>query len=203
MRGRRAPRVMWPVRVVRRYRPDRNPLRRASDRAEGAIVTGLLAAFLASAPFATLMAGHRAYTASIRAVHAEQAARHRVPAILLQDAPKPAGSASATGLVVNVPARWTTPDGSPHTGQVPASGGAAAGSAVMVWTSASGKLTGPPLRHAQAASRAALDATLAPVLLGLLLLGAGIAARRVLDKRRLAAWDAAWSVTGPRWTASR
>ena len=41
------------------------------------------------------------------------------------------------------------------------------------------------------------------LLLALLLLGAGMAARRALDRRRLGAWEADWSVTGPRWTSRR
>ena len=27
--------------------------------------------------------------------------------------------------------------------------------------------------------------------------------RLVLDRRRLAAWESAWSLTGPRWTSRR
>jgi hypothetical protein len=31
----------------------------------------------------------------------------------------------------------------------------------------------------------------------------GVLGRRALDKRRMAAWDADWRATGPRWTARR
>jgi hypothetical protein len=31
----------------------------------------------------------------------------------------------------------------------------------------------------------------------------GALGRRALDKRRMAAWDADWRATGPRWTARR
>lgn len=34
-------------------------------------------------------------------------------------------------------------------------------------------------------------------------LGAAALAHWVLDRRRLAAWDAEWRVTGPRWTSTR
>lgn len=46
-------------------------------------------------------------------------------------------------------------------------------------------------------------AVAAVLLLALLLLGAGRAAHRALDRRRLGAWEADWSVTGPRWTSRR
>jgi len=34
----------------------------------------------------------------------------------------------------------------------------------------------------------------------MLLGGAGFFARRVADRRRLAAWDAAWRAAGPKWS---
>jgi hypothetical protein len=37
----------WLVRLLRGLRPDRNPLRRRSDRAEAVVLAALLAAFLA------------------------------------------------------------------------------------------------------------------------------------------------------------
>jgi hypothetical protein len=38
------------------------------------------------------------------------------------------------------------------------------------------------------------------IALAALLAVIGMRARRVLDKRRMAAWEAEWRVTGPRWT---
>jgi hypothetical protein len=79
-------------------------------------------------------------------------------------------------------------------------GGAGGGSTVRVWVDASGGLVGPPLRHAQVIGQMALAALLAPVGLGLLLVCAGMVACGRLERRRLAAWDADWRVTGPQWT---
>ena len=45
--------------------------------------------------------------------------------------------------------------------------------------------------------------TLAPAALALLLLGLAWLVRRVMDRRRLAAWEADWALTGPRWTRRR
>jgi hypothetical protein len=43
----------------RELRPDRNPLCRACDRAEAALLAGLLAAFLIGVPLAAVFAGRR------------------------------------------------------------------------------------------------------------------------------------------------
>ena len=39
-----------------------------------------------------------------------------------------------------------------------------------------------------------------PVVLAALLCCVGLAAHSVLDSRRLSAWEAEWSMAGPRWT---
>jgi hypothetical protein len=70
----------------------------------------------------------------------------------------------------------------------------------MVWTDGSGRLTSPPLRHGVVASRAAATTVLAPATLAFLLLSTAILAHRALDRWRLAAWEADWSITEPRWT---
>jgi|SRR5208282_3155345 len=95
-------------RLIRGLWPDRNPLRRRSDRAEAALVTRLLAA--------AITAGQWAYVAWVRADHAKQA-WHQVRAVLL--------------------------------------------------------------------------------------LGTWRLARRALERRGMAAWEANWLVTGPRWTSRR
>jgi hypothetical protein len=177
--------------------PDRNPLRRHSDRAEAAIVAGLLAAFLVGAPAASVAAGCWAYTAGVRVEHAQQTAWHQVPAVLLEAAP------ADPAQHVQVPARWTAPNGTPRTGKITITAGTAVGSTVLVWTDAAGRLESAPLRHGTVIGRAVLAAIWAPVIVGLLLLGAWRLARRTLERQRLAAWEADWLVTGPRWTSRR
>jgi hypothetical protein len=56
--------------MMRRLWPDRNPLRRAADRAEVAVMAGLLAMFMAGVPLATMAA---AGWAAANGMHAEQA----------------------------------------------------------------------------------------------------------------------------------
>jgi hypothetical protein len=187
------------ARLARSLRPDRNPLRRATDRAEAALMVGLVAVFLAGAPIAAIMAWHLTSAAGLRS---EQAARHRVRAVLLRDVP---GPVSMPYGIVTLPtlALWTAPDGSSRTGLVNARSGARAGTAVMIWTSESGRPLGPPLPHGRVTAQAALAAFSAPVALGLVLLIAGMLAVGALNRRRLAAWESDWRVTAPKWTSRR
>jgi hypothetical protein len=198
-----APRVTWLGRLARGLWPDRNPLRRATDRAEAAVAAVLVAAFLAGVPLAALTAGHWAYAAGLRAERSQQESWHRVPAVLLRDAPQPVYVGYRVWVEAQVRAWWTGPDGTPRAGEVSAPRGARAGSTVMVWTDPSGRLTDPPMQHAQVAHQAALAALLAPAAFAVLLILAWALTRRALDRRRLAAWTADWSVTGPQWTSRR
>ena len=72
------------TRLARALGLDRNPLRRATDRAEAWIRAGLLAVFLIAGPMAALGAGHWAYHAGTTAA--------RVPAA---PPPRPAGRSPA------------------------------------------------------------------------------------------------------------
>jgi hypothetical protein len=187
-------------RWLRRLWPDRNPLRRTSDRMEAAIVAWLAAALLAGVPLAALSAGRLSYDAGVSAEHAQQAWR-QVPAVLLMDSPDaaPDGPARATGAG----AYWTAPNGVPRAGRIPAPPDARAGTVLRVWVDASGRLVGSPVPRRQVELQAALAGFLAAAGLVLILLGTAALARRVLDRRRLAAWAAEWQATAPRWTVQR
>ena len=197
MRGR----AHWAVRLLRLAGIDANPLRRGSDRAEVWIRLSLLAVFLIAGPLAAIALGHWADNSAVCAARAQAATEYRVRALLLRSAP---ATEPLPGEVdswpVLVPARWTGPDSRSHTGDVPAAAGARTGSAVTIWTDAFGRLVGPPVGHRQILRRvfgfvAATSVALAFVLLTLLW-----ATRRVLDRRRLAAWERGWAVVEPHWT---
>jgi len=181
--------------------PDRNPLRRASDRAEAAVVAGLAAALLAGVPLAGFAVGQWSYDASVRAMNAQMAWR-QVSAVLLIDA-KMAPAGLGFSLLRRVPASWTAPDGAQRTGPVLAAATATSGTVLKVWVDASGRLTPMPLQYRQVERQAALAAVLAAAGLGAVLLAVAALARRLLDHRRLAAWDHAWQEAGPRWTIQR
>jgi hypothetical protein len=181
--------------LVRGLWPDRNPLRRRSDRAQAGIVALLLAGLLAGAPGAALAAGSWAYGLGVRAEQSQQAGRHQVQATLLEAAP------AALGQQVLVQARWTAPDGTPRSGQVPVpAAGMPAHSTVPVWTDAAGRLQSSPLRHGTVITVAVLVGTWAAIIACLLLLGSWRLARRALQRGRMAAWEADWRATAPRWT---
>jgi Na+-transporting NADH:ubiquinone oxidoreductase subunit NqrB len=191
----------WLGRLLRGRWLDRNPLRRGSDRAETAVLGVLLAAFLAGAPLAAHVAGHWAAAASAREAQVQRTVLHHVPATLLQ----PASDLTVFGgqAVWSADARWTAPDGHARTGQLVTLSQAAAGRTVMIWVNQAGQPSDPPLQHGQAVGRTQLAEGFAVASSAVALIVVGGLARRSLDRRRMAAWDADWMATGPRWSPRR
>jgi hypothetical protein len=188
---------MKKTRLAHRLGLDGNPLRRRIDKIAACLAALLMGVFLTGAPMLSLAAarwtGHAAATA-------QRAARswHRVPAVLLRGAPLPAlGWAFGSSWV---PARWTAPDGQERAGRIPVSSRLAAGRTVRLWVDTAGSPTGPPPSHGAAVASEALAAAFASVALGAVLWWLAGAGRWVLDRRRLAAWEAAWAAIGPQWT---
>ena len=123
-------------RFVRRWRFDRNPLRRATDRAETALLAVLVAAFLIGAPFAALATGAWVHGMAQRAQLAQEASRRQVTAVVLAVTTPSAGR------------RRTLPGRHRHGGrrpmarrsptQVPVPSGTAVGGTLQVWTDRTG-----------------------------------------------------------------
>jgi hypothetical protein len=105
---------------------------------------------------------------------------------------------SLTGYVP-VRATWTSVTGVRHTGEVMAQAGSKKGSTVTIWADAAGNVVNPPLQAAQVAGQGQLGAVGAIAGIGALYLCEAVVVRRVLNRRRLAAWDADWLVTAPAW----
>ena len=190
-------------RLLQELWPDRNPLRRGSDRAAAAIVAGALATFLAGAPLLALLAGQWAAAADLRVSRAQQLSWRQVPAEVLASAGPAAGIGQGEVSLPEAPARWTAPDGQPRTGLLPVPAGTRAGGTIRLWVDPAGLPTGPPLRRGQAAGQVLLAAVLAPLALGLILLAAAALALRAVNRRQLAVWASAWQATAPRWTSPR
>ena len=165
-------------------------------------MAALIAAFLCGAPVAGLAAGQAAAAGGLR-IERAQAAWHQVTAVLLRKAPSTAHPLFQASLEPLVPARWKAPDGTSHTGEVYAPAGAAAGSMVTVWINRSGRPTFSPVQRGDVIEATALAASLATVAVAAGLALLGLIARWVLDRRRLAVWEARWAVTGPQWTRRR
>jgi hypothetical protein len=155
------------TRLTRALGLDRNPLRRASDRAEAWIRVGLLAVFLIAGPLAAGAAGAWAYHAGMTGARVQTTqASHDVPAVALQPA-------FASSL-------------------------AKANAGSQAWLRAKSQDT---------AASARADEVLAEVMTLALMALALLAALRLttafLTRKRLAAWETAWSRVGPQWSRGR
>jgi hypothetical protein len=189
----------WLWRTVRGLRPDRNPLRRGTDRLEACLLAGLCAAAAAAAPFAA-QAGSRAAALAAQQVRQQQlATRHQVAALLTVQAPVTRGYA----LTVPAQATWWSVDGTRRSGPVPARPGTLPGASVLVWTDARGYLVSPPLGISAVSGDA--DAAGAAAVLAVVTGAAAAAAavRRLADRWRMAAWEADWLVTARAWNRQR
>jgi hypothetical protein len=192
------PTMTW-TRLARALGSDHNPLRRRSDLIAAWLTPAAIAIFLILSPLVAvgaIAAAHAGVTS------ARQAGRglHPVPAVLLQAVPGPLMAAGGTNSWVTwAPARWTA-GGRPQAGRILATSGTKAGSTVPVWLDRAGHVRNPPLTASQARDRVITAAAAALAALAVLLTGLGIAGRCMLNRRRLAAWDAAWRLTGPRWS---
>ncbi|HEY6278354.1 MAG TPA: hypothetical protein VIX86_18715 [Streptosporangiaceae bacterium] len=188
------------ARRMRRWRLDRNPLRRPADRVEALLLAALAVAFLVSAPLAAVAAGQSAAAAARHTEHV-QASWRPATAVLLRNAPDPAqAQASLAPLVL---ARWRAPDGVARTGEVYAQAGARAGSSVPIWVTRSGQPVPFPMMGSDVTIRVALAALLATTVTAVVLALLGLVGRWLLDRRRMAAWDARWAITEPQWSGRR
>jgi hypothetical protein len=189
----------WASRVTRGLRPDSNPLRRTLDRVEAFIFGALLVAAVVAAPLAAILASHWGYTSALRAGRLQRETSHQVRAVLQASTPAPASGYPATS---RLPAavRWANPDGSRHTGTIAVPPGSRAGQAFWIWTDASGGVARPPLTTQQAAAQGVFTAIIAVVLTLVTAVTAAGTTRWLMNRRRIAAWDADWAVTAPMWT---
>jgi hypothetical protein len=181
--------------IVRGLWPDHNPLRRSSDRAEAGIIAGLALAFLLGAPLIAVAVWHLALGSAFTTTGAERGGWHPVAARLLASAPQ------SYDYDVIVPARWQAPDGTGRTGRIPVAPGTRVGARVTVWAGRTGQLIRTPASPFQAGLQACITAAMAVPCWAMVLLGTGVASRRLLDARRLAAWDAGWEAMDPRGPA--
>jgi hypothetical protein len=180
----------------------RNPLRRRIDDVEAAIMTGLVVLFLIAAPLLSIVTGRIADGAGLREQQAEKA-WHQVHAVLEQNASAGLNSQDGGWDAAWVNARWDIPGGKSLTGVIAVGLNAKAGQRVTIWVTGSGQIARPPLSHDDVLDGIA-NAVLATVAgLAVLLALAAAAARSAANRRRMASWERAWEVIGPRWTSLR
>jgi hypothetical protein len=202
---------MPPGRPYRRIGLDHNPLRRTVDRVEAYIVLSIVAVAVFLLPCLTYLAGRTAYTGGVHAERIERAQRHRVQALVLADATTAAGRSAAQDLSlpsrtvtsagrIFLPARWTTADGTLHTGSILVDVRARAGTRIPVWTDLHGRPADPPQRRGQTMVDTAAAAAVIAVAGAALLTVIRLLTRRILDRRRMAQWEDAWWRFEPRWS---
>jgi len=183
---------------------DRNPLRRGTDRIEATMRLVMVILLVAAVPVAAVAAGRWADHHARHQIQAQQAADHLVTAVLLQDAPVTGVPDPYTSVQTTwVSARWQPPGQPSRTGQVLAVAAARKGSTVRIWIDPSGAVTAPPLDHRDIVGDVLLAVMATCLGSWLVLLAAGMLARRALDRRRLNAWEAEWRVSGPLWSGRR
>jgi hypothetical protein len=182
-----------------RWLAGRNALRRPVDRIEGAFLVVLSAAFLVAMTVAAILAAH-----TYQSQRAASAGLRPALAILIQAGP-PYGSMARFG---QAEARWRDPRGGEQVGVLttvttPGITGTAAGARITVWLDRSGQPVAPPAGHVAMIVNALAVGAAAAGGAGIALLISYTLCRLALDRRRLAAWESAWSLTGPRWTTRR
>ena len=182
-----------------RWLAGRNALRRPVDRIEAALLVALSAAFLVAVAVASILAAH-----TYQSQRAAAAGLRPAVAVLIQAGP-PYGSLARLG---QAEARWRDPGGGEQVGVLtavttPGITGNAAGARIPVWVDRSGQPAGPPASQVAMIVNALAVGAVAAGGAGIALLISYALCRLALDRRRLAAWESAWSLTGPRWTTRR
>jgi hypothetical protein len=176
---------------------DGNSLRRRADRIAAIATVGLLVAFLVAAPIAAVFAGHWAYRSSM-SQQRDQRSWRAVTAVLLQKAPVDPGSLDVSGSPAV--ARWTPPGGHhAREGVISVPAGTPAGSRVRIWLDASGQWAGPPLGRQAVVVRVVMAVVGTTLVLATGLAAIASVGQWLLDRRRLAGWEADWNEVGPQW----
>ncbi len=189
------------ARLLRRAGLDRNPLRRAVDRVEAWTRLVVLAVLVVGGPILAWSTGWHVYRHDAAAERVEESQRSATQAVLVTDAPYPTGNYATVVLpTATAHARWSTRSGTVHSGVIEVPAGTRAGTAVTVWTDATGTPVLRPRQNSNPRTHAFFTG-LGVVLGTATLLAAGWwVLRRILDRYRLDAWHVAWSAIGPQWT---
>ncbi|PNE40504.1 hypothetical protein [Streptomyces noursei] len=178
-----------------------HPVRRTSDRLQFGVDALLALVLLLALPSAAIAAGTAAYAWRLHNARTEAAERRLVTAHLTADTsdrgeqtpPSPLGPFTA-------PARWTGPDGRPHTTAIQAKAEDRKGTPVRIWVDRQDKVASAPPSHASALATGWLVGSLA----GGLCVGTGYGARwaaaLLLDRLRYRQWEAEWRRVEPRWS---
>jgi hypothetical protein len=189
---------MTTARLARRLGVDGNPLRRRSDKIAVSLAALLVAVFLAGAPWLSVAAVGWAGRTGATAPRAHRSARQ---ASAVHARAAPVHAAVTRGVFGSgVLAPWAAPHRRAPAAAIPASAAPAASNTVPLWMDAAGSPATAPRSGATVLAREAIAVVVATAALGIVLWCLALAGRWILDRRRLANWEAAWAAVGPQWT---
>jgi hypothetical protein len=159
----------------------------------------LTIAFLVAMAVACVIGGH-----TYQSQRAASAGLRPALAILIQAGP-PYGDLGRFG---QAKARWRDPQGGEQVGVLttvttPDITGTAADTRIPIWLNRSDQPVAPPAGLVAMIVNALAVGAATAVGAAIALLIVYTLCRLALDRRRLAAWESAWSLTGPRWTSRR
>ncbi len=191
------PTTRW-LQFKRRMALDGNPLRRRSDVLAAWLTPVLILLFAALIPVVAVVTSTLARDHNAAVVRASHSWAH-VNGTLLKSAPGPAQRDHGANIWTELaPAKWTF-RGVRYTGSIPVPAGSQAGSLQTVHLNAAGQVMTPPLAPSQLADRIDTLTFIVMAAFALLLMTVKGIVRRILDKRRLAAWASEWLAVAPRW----
>jgi hypothetical protein len=192
------PTTMW-LKLKRRMACDGNPLRRRSDIIAAWLTPVAILIFLALIPVAAAVTSSVARAENASVAHA-MPTWNVVEGRLLRSAPGPVQPDHGGNLWNEaVPAEWTF-QGHWHTGAVPVLAGSRQGDLQKIYLNDAGQVQTPPLAAGQLADRIDTITFIVLGVLAMVLLTLKGIARRILDGRRIAAWESDWLAVGPRWS---
>ncbi|MGW3848630.1 Rv1733c family protein [Streptomyces fagopyri] len=184
---------------VRGWRWRSSPLRRRSDVVEAWALLAVVVLLAVGAPLAGTAVGWRVHDDARGRAAAQRAERHRVAAVLVEDAPVAVTSPSGRQPAYQVRVRWRAPAGESRTGLAEVRAGSRRGEHTRVWLDSGGRRVGPP----QSASAVWQHTLMAGVFTAgaavAVVVGVHVAGRRVAARRRLAEWERDWVRIGPEW----
>ncbi|MYS97143.1 hypothetical protein GTY58_08080 [Streptomyces sp. SID5469] len=177
------------------WRWRRNQLRRRSDVLEAWVLFSAWTVTVLCGVLTGLAAAHSVEQGLAR----ERAEWRPVRALVAEDAPESSAAASSGADRVWAKVRWTTANGSTHSGQARVAAGSATGTPVTVWTDRDGLLVTKPVPPSEAQVRGVTVGLLVGVSAAAGPFVGGRLVRGRLERRRMERWDEDWARFGPMW----
>ncbi|GAA3434940.1 Rv1733c family protein [Kutzneria kofuensis] len=176
------------LRLARQIGFGRNDLRRPVDRVDGLIV-GFAVLVGVALVVAGVLAGLRlgAYEAGVAA--RQQATRTATTAVLLKD----------SGPSLTAPARWTTRDGTVHTGPVDAFSQQSAGASIQIWTDPAGAVVSRPITVLDVVLMVFVTLVAGLTVAFIVLRALVHLVRLPIQRWGARTWEADWARTAPQW----